>query len=191
MPMRRARARAAIVAGVFVAGAALAAPPSTDLKIDACALLDAASIQKVLGVPVEQGTRRDSGIESNGAYSSACVWVLSGDSGKPPDPKAPLGGRRFVILNALRYPNGSEGAKTYLEEFRKASESGVIANAPSARSFGDEALWWGDGLAVRLRDVSFGISVFVPRPATGEPGEREGQLARTVLARLAEQNKTR
>jgi hypothetical protein len=161
------------------------------LTIDACALLDARAIQDVLGVPVEKGDRRDSGLESNGAYSSSCVWMLSADRARPADPAAPLGGKRFVILNALRWPQGSDGARTYLQAFREASDSGVIESKPSVRQFGDEALWWGDGLAVRRGDVSFGVSVFVPR-AAAEPqaraGEREERLAKTILARLAAQD---
>jgi hypothetical protein len=158
------------------------------LTIDACALLDAQAIQKVLGVPVEKGDRRDSGLESNGAYSSACVWMLTADRGRPADPRAPLGGKRFVILNALRWPPGSEGARTYLQAFREASDSGVLPSKPGARDFGDEALWWGDGLAVRRGEVSFGVSVFIPRDAaqsTSRVGEREERLARIVLSRLA------
>ncbi|MEJ1966804.1 MAG: hypothetical protein WDO56_36790 [Gammaproteobacteria bacterium] len=187
--------------GLLVVTALLdAAPFSTALAqvsatpIDACTLLDAADIHKVLGVPVEKGTRRDSGLESNGAYSSACVWMLESERGLPKDPSAPLGGKSFVILNALRYPQGSGGARTYLEAFREASASGVLPARPSARQFGDEALWWGDGLAVRRRDVSFGISVFLQRAAStathGQPGEREGRLAKTILARLAAQDVT-
>src|ERR1700748_2750652 len=60
--------------------------------IDACKLLDAANIQKVVGVAVESGSKRDAGRESNGAYSSACVWTFKDESGLPIDPKAPLGG---------------------------------------------------------------------------------------------------
>ncbi|MEJ0035360.1 MAG: hypothetical protein WDO68_04660 [Gammaproteobacteria bacterium] len=156
--------------------------------IDACALLDARDIEKVLGMPVEKGSRRDSGLESNGAYSSACVWMLTAERGHEADPAAPLGGRSFVILNALRWPQGSDGAKSYLQAFREASDSGVLPSKPDARQFGDEALWWGDGLAVRRREVSFGVSVFLPRQAGAQPktrpGEREERLAKVVLSRL-------
>jgi hypothetical protein len=165
------------------------------LTIDACALLDAQAIQDVLSVPVEKGDRRDSGLESNGAYSSSCVWMLTADRTRPADPRAPLGGKSFVILNALRWPQGSDGARTYLQAFREASDSGVIESKPSARAFGDEALWWGDGLAVRRGVVSFGVSVFMPRAAAADPnaraGEREERLAKIILARLAAQEDER
>jgi len=149
------------------------------LSIDACALLDAGAIQQVLGVSVEKGERRDSGIESNGAYSSACVWMLTADAAR----------KSFVILNALRYPRGSDGARTYLQAFRDASDSGVLPSKPSPRQLGDGALWWGDGLAVRRRDVSFGVSVLM-RPtnpavkSSSHAGEREERLAKVILSRL-------
>jgi len=191
--MRGVRAIGLLSVCMLPFAAALAGEPAArTATIDACSLLDSAQIQKVLGVPVDKGSRRDSGVESNGAYSSACVWMLESERDRRADPKAPLGGRSFVILNALRYPQGSSGAKSYLEGFREASASGVLPSRPSPRKLGDEALWWGDGLAVRRRDVGFGISVFLPHDASkGQPGEREGQLATTVLARLAEQDSAR
>jgi|GEM_PF-977381 len=184
---------------LLVAGASLCAAASSSVlaldaapTIDACALLDAADIQKALGVAVEQGSKRDAGRESNGAYSSACVWMFKGENDLPIDRSAPLGGRSFVILNAQRWPPGSDGARSFLEAFREASASGVLPKAPSARQLGDEALWWGDGLAVRRREVSFGISVFAPRDtaarANAQPGDREGRLATAILARLAAQD---
>lgn len=185
-----------VVSGMLMtAPAAPSHAKDEPLEINACALLDAQAIQQVLGVPVDKGDRRDSGVESNGAYSSSCVWMLTADRARPADPAAPLGGKRFVILNALRWPQGSDGARTYLQAFREASDSGVIPSKPSARSFGDEALWWGDGLAVRRRDVSFGVSVFVPREVATQSGsragEREEQLAKIVLARLAAPSPTK
>lgn len=76
-------------------------------------------------------------------------------------------------------------ARTFLESFRAAAADGTIAGKPIARDFGDEALWWGDGLAVRSGGVSFGISVFLPR-AEGqlEKGVGEERLAPLVLRRL-------
>ena len=181
-----------LMSGMLTATPAPASEPTPE--IDACALLDARAIRDVLGLSVEKGDRRDSGLESNGAYSSSCVWLLSADRARPADPGAPLGGKRFVILNALRWPQGSDGARTYLQAFREASESGVIESKPIARPLGDEALWWGDGLAVRRGAVSFGVSVFVPpaAAATASPaGEREERLAKVILARLAAQDVAR
>jgi hypothetical protein len=120
--------------------------------------------------------------------------MLTADRERPADAAAPLGGKRFVILNVLRWPRGSDGARTYLEAFREASASGVIESKPIARPFGDEALWWGDGLAVRRGDVSFGVSVFMTRGAADtqpHAGEREERLAKIILSRLAAQDAKR
>lgn len=209
---------ACVLAGVLATPPHAATAPADDATpmIDACALLDAAEIQRVVGEPVEKGERRDSGLEANGAYSSACVWMLSADRGRETDSQRPLGGRSFVILNALRWPQGSEGARTYLQAFREASASGVLPLKPSPRPFGDEALWWGDGLAVRRGDVSFGVSIFIQRETAsdqrqtagdqretagdqrqtaGDPkhraGEREEHLAKRILARLDAQARRR
>jgi hypothetical protein len=189
--MLLSRAIKLLVAGALLSAASSASVLAADATatIDACALLDAAEIQKAIGVEVEKGSKRDSGREPNGAYSSACVWMFKGENHLPLDRSAPLGGRSFVILNAQRWPAKSAGPKTFLDAFREASESGVIGQKPSARQFGDESLWWGDGLAVRKRDVSFGVSIFAPRDAAArakaQPGEREGRLAEVILARLA------
>jgi len=191
--MRASRAFNLLVAGVLLSAAPLSSVFAVDAAptIDACSLLNAADIEKVLGVAVEKGAKRDAGRESNGAYSSSCVWTFTGENRLPVDQSAPLGGRSFVILNAQRWPAGSEGARSFLNEFRAASAGGVLKKQPVARQFGDEALWWGDGLAVRRRDVSFGISVFTPRDtparANAQPGDREGRLAQMILARLPAQ----
>ena len=77
----------------------LAVPP-----IDACALLQPAQIARVLGQAVEAGVRDDAGVESNGAYSSSCVWRLTAE-------KSQARPRSLVILNAQRFPPGSGRAR--------------------------------------------------------------------------------
>lgn len=153
-------------------------------QIDACALLAPAEISQIVGLPVETGVRRDAGYETNGSYSSTCVWAVKRGTAAPEDRTAPLGGRSFVILNAMRWPDGSGLARSFLEAFHEAARNGELPGKPSARDFGDEALWWGDGLAVRKRDVGFGISVFMPGAASNHPGEFEAQLAPKILRRL-------
>lgn len=154
------------------------------VPIDACSLLSAAEISQVIGVPVEAGVHRDEGLQKTGAYSSACLWTVRRKVEAPADPTKPLGGKSFVILNAMQWPAGSNLARTYLEDFREAAANGVIPAKPSPRSFGDEALWWGDGLAVRKRDVSFGVSVFMPGTKASRPAEFEEKLAPHILRRL-------
>jgi hypothetical protein len=163
---------AALLLSILPLTAAAAAP-----AIDACELLDAGQIAAVIGQPVERGVRRDAGMESNGAYSSSCVWLLSAEKSLPRP-------RSLVILNALQFPSGSGRAHEFLDTFREAAESGVLARAPAPRRFGDDALWWGDGLAVRRHDVGFGLSVFLPKSPDARPGAREERLAPLVLAQL-------
>lgn len=152
-------------------------------QIDACALLSSAEISQAIGLPVDNGSRKDAGFQSNGSYSSACVWVIQPDKTMKHDPSAPLGGRSFVILNAVQWPAGRGLARTYLQAFHDAAANGEIPSKPTARQFGDEALWWGDGLAVRKRDVSFGVSVFIPGSKSKRPIFEE-QLAPHILRRL-------
>lgn len=157
-----------------------AAPP----RIDACALLAPEQIAGVIGQPVEPGLRQDAGLETNGAWSSSCIWTLSAERAAPRNPAAPLGGRSFVILNAMQWPTGSGRAHEFLDSFREAAAEGVLGSAPSPRHFGDEALWWGDGLAVRRHDASFGLSVHLPNAPPKVRGLPEERLAPLVLAQI-------
>jgi len=151
--------------------------------INACALLSPAAIAEATGFSAQPGIRRDSGYESNGSYSSACVWILEREQ-IATDRNASLGGRSFVILNVMRWPDGSGLADSFLQAFHEAAASGEIPREPTPRDYGDAALWWGDGLAVRKGDVSFGISVVIPGIAPGHPGEFEERLAPAILRRL-------
>jgi|SRR6185437_2538581 len=159
-------------------------PQAHAAPINACALLSSAEVSAVVGLAVDGGVRRDEGFQTNGSYSSACLWTVHRKDAKPADPSAPLGGKSFVILNAIRWPAGSDLARKYLEDFREASANGIIPGKPVARSFGDEALWWGDGLAVRKGDVSFGVSVFLPGAMPAQRGKLEEELAPHILQRL-------
>jgi len=154
--------------------------------IDACTLLLPSEIAEVIGFAVDVGIRKDAGFAADGSYSSACVWTV--DVSQPPafDANAPLGGQSFVILHVIRWPAGSGLARTFLESFRAAAASGEIPAQPVARDYGDEALWWGDGLAVRSADVGFGVSVFLPALARKSTGAHEERLAPAILRRLAE-----
>ncbi|MDZ7644361.1 MAG: hypothetical protein U5K76_09235 [Woeseiaceae bacterium] len=152
-------------------------------QINACALLSSAAVSEVTGFAAHSGKRRDSGYQANGAYSSTCVWILERDTPDTNQTSA-LGGRSFVILNVMRWPEGSGHARNFLGAFYEAAASGEIPSEPAPREFGDAALWWGDGLAVRKGDVSFGISVVIPGIQPDQPGELEGWLAPKILRRL-------
>jgi hypothetical protein len=157
--------------------------------INACSLLDAETIAKVVGLPVEPGIRTDAGIENSGAYSSTCLWVIRFGGSEVQDPAAPLGGRSFAILNVLTWKSGSGLAGSFLDAFNDAAKNGWIPKVPQVRAFGDRALWWGDGLAVASADVSFGLSVYAPALETAYSGEFEESLAPEILRHLAEPNK--
>jgi hypothetical protein len=160
-------------------------PATPAASIDACALLTEQDISQVIGLSVDEGARKDDGAAADGSYSSTCVWKIRAVGASPADPNAPLNGESFVILNAVRWPAGSGLARRFLEGFRTAAAKGDIPHQPSPRTFGDEALWWGDGLAVREQDVSFGVSVFGPAVKARFPGKFEEQLAPKILPRLA------
>jgi len=166
--------RSAALTLLLLATAVQAAPPA---RIDACALLDDAQVASAVDAPVDAGRLQDYGVEDNGAWSSSCVWTLTAAAGTP------MGARGFVILNAMRWPAGSGRAHEFLDTFHEAAAAGVLAE-PAAREFGDAALWWGDGLAVARRDVSFGLSVHLPQARVDVPGAREERLAPLVLRRI-------
>jgi hypothetical protein len=173
-----------LVVGIALANSVVAA--SAAPIINACSLLQPVEIKQVLGRAVEPGQRLDAGVEPNGAYSSSCLWLLQG--AKPVEPGSGLAGRNYVILNAMQWPAGSGKARSFLESFHEAKASGVLTAALVPKAFGDEALWWGDGLAVVRRDVSFGLSIRHPAGRTQPPGASEERLARTVLQRLDERH---
>lgn len=164
-------------------GVPITLPEERPAQIDACALLSPAAVSAATGFPANAGIRRDAGYEPNGSYSSSCVWLLEreiSDAGQ----NAALGGRSFVILNAMRWPAGSGLADSFLQAFRDAAHRGEIPREPVPRNYGDAALWWGDGLAVRMDDVSFGISVVLPGISPARPGEFEERLAAEILLQL-------
>lgn len=172
------------VATALLSGAMFSAAQAAEesLEINACELLTPAEITAAVGLPVDQGRRQDDGMSRDGQYSSTCFWTI--EPGKAPDQTQPGKGRRFVILNAHRWPAGQDLAKKFLQAFHESADKGVIANQPVPRKFGDDALWWGDGLAVRKGDVSFGISVFMPKRGEARTSAMEEKLAPHILKRL-------
>ena len=167
--------------------AALAqAPESRAQELNACTLLAAEQISDEIGLPVENGFRKDLGFQADGSYSSTCVWIIQRDLAVAPNPRAPLGGKSFVILNATQWPAGSGLASGFLQDFRDAAVAGEIPSAPVPKSYGDEALWWGDGLAVRSGDVSFGVSVWMTSSRPNATVVYEEELAPHILQRVAE-----
>ncbi|WP_082989721.1 hypothetical protein [Woeseia oceani] len=156
-------------------------------ELDACTLLAPAEIAQVVGRPVERDFRNDLGLQADGSYSSTCVWIIEQADGVELNPRAPLGGRSFVILNATQWPAGSGLASGFLQDFRDAADNGEIPSAPTPKEFGDEALWWGDGLAVRSGDISLGVSVVIAGAKSRPRIVYEEQLAPYIMQHVASQ----
>ena len=119
-----------------------------------------------------------------GTYSSTCFWRFLSDSPALDDPSLPMEGRRFAILNAMTWPKGGGYAHQFLQSFRDAFKHEIIPNDPITIDIGDEALWWGDGTAVRKGDTSFGVSVFLQSGDKAEQRKMEESLARKVVGRI-------
>ncbi len=171
-----------VVAGLVGTGLAVAlvAQPGADdpasdggaARINACDMISAAQVQRVIGVAVRSGDRRDDGVTRDGAYSSTCYWGTS---------EVPEEGGTYAILNAMFWPEGSDGPKHFLESFHEAAAEHVIPNEPEPLPYGDQSLYWGDGVAVAIGDVSFGISVRHSSPDKSIRRIMEEMLAKQIL----------
>jgi len=166
-------------AGPGQAASTTAVPPA----IDACALLTAGEVAALLGMPVMDGMRHDDGLTRIGAYSSTCIWKVRNERLRAHDADASLGGADFAILNAFSWPSRS-GAAGFLQSFRSAADRHEIPMQPVDLDLGDEALWWGDGVAVRRGTVSFGVSVVVNSADRAQRRVWEEALARKILLRI-------
>jgi hypothetical protein len=156
------------------------------LPINACTLLRDGAVAAILGLKVNPGEPHDTGnVESGGIgiYSSTCLWRVANKDRPTSDPKLSLGGASYAILNAMQWPPGSGQAKNFLQKFRDAAREGTIDQVPVALKIADDALWWGDGVAVCKGDRSFGISVHLVGGRTKERGMEEA-LAREIVAGL-------
>jgi hypothetical protein len=180
-----------IAAGVFVAAlvgagvaAALLTQPATSEKsvaeagpgqINACDMISAAEIQRVIGVPVREVQRQDDGITRDGTYSSTCFFNTSED---------PERGGTYAILNAQIWPEGSAGPEHFLESFYEAAEEHVIPAPPIELPYGDRSVHWGDGVAVMVGNMSFGISVRHSSPDRSIRRLMEEMLAKQILENM-------
>ena len=183
----RARSALATLAVIFLIGVGLAlafvARPGSEIfvaagspeSLNACDMLDSADVEYVIGVPVRAAERRDDGMTKDGAYSSTCFWGTT---------EAPEMGGTYAILNAMAWPKGSGGGKHFLEEFYHAADAHVIPAQPEPLSYGDESLYWGDGVAVLIGDISFGISVRHSSPDRSVRRIMEEMLAKKILEDL-------
>ncbi len=172
----RALAWIAVAALMPALGARADVPES-----NACTLIAKEDVGKVVGGAVAAAERMDDGKTEDGAYSSTCVWKVTGLPPLPAKPNAPFGGAAFAMLNTITWPAGSGMAKKYLEDFRDAAKQDLIDQTPVPVQAGDEALFWGDGVAFRRGDVSFGVSVHVGTDKKQEQA-LETALARKIVA---------
>ncbi len=186
----------AVEAVLVAAGIAVASMKPAELKtagdsmpINACALLSSKDVAATIGKDVTDGERRDDGFIADnpfvtaGTYSSTCFWRVV-DPAFVPDPTLPLSGASFIMLNAMQWPDGDAGAHRFLQGFHDAFEAKAIDNKPIAVDVKDEALWWGDGVAGRKRDRSYGISVHVVGDTKDQERAREVTLAKKIASRL-------
>jgi hypothetical protein len=165
-----------------IAGLVFAGPAKADVpEQNACSLIAKEEVAAIVGGKVEAAERNDSGKTDDGAYSSTCLWKVTGLAPLPAKPNAPFGGASFAMLNTISWPAGSGMAKKYLEDFRDAGKQDLIDMTPVPVQAGDEALWWGDGVAFRRGDVSFGVSVHVGTDKKAEQAMEEA-LARKIVA---------
>jgi hypothetical protein len=171
----------AVVAALFFWGAGANAAETA--RVDACSLLTAADVSAVVGAKVDAGERNDSGEVEGGGFSSTCVWKVTGSAPASADPDKPFGGAAFAMLNTIAWPAGSGKARKYLADFYQAAKDNLIDNQPVPVKAGDDALWWGDGVAVRKGDISFGVSAHVGTDKKQEQAMEEA-LARRVAGRL-------
>jgi len=176
---RKLSGPAVLVAALALSVGAGAQAPA---PIDACKLLTAAEIAAATGTKVGVAIPVGGGSTADNSYSSTCVWGVAEDSGRTTI-DGPLKGTNFVMLNAWSWVPGTTGPGHFLQEFRDAAKNNLIDTTPVPISLGDEALYWGDGVAVRKGAKNFGISVHV---VGGKPTEQtmETALARKVLERL-------
>lgn len=172
-----------------LAPSALAAERSSERGIDACALLLDDEVRSAVGRDIHRGERHDAGEFEWGdkpaklSYSSTCLWRIGFGEEASPDPGSSLADTSFVMVNAIRWSAGSEGAKHYLQSFKEAAEDSVIDQAPNPLDIAEEALWWGDGVALRKGGTSVGVSVHLPGERQKERALEE-YLAKIIASRL-------
>ena len=171
------------LAGLVLATAAHAAEPAKKgVEVDACKLLSDKDVAAAIGLPVDPGLRNDAGFTEANAYSSTCLWAVSADKDVK-KPNLPLGGKRFAILNVQSWPPGTDAGRSFVRAFKAAGEQHLIKNKPEDVKIGDEAVWWGSGVAVHKGDYSFGMSVHLIDRPERQRGMEEA-LSKQIVARL-------
>lgn len=171
----------AALAGLIALVASHSASPSASAvsPIDACKLIDKSQLVRILNEDVSDGRREDDGYTSDGAYSSTCVWKIV-PRGESADSEQAAASHEMILLNAFRWID-NQASRKYLAAFVNASRDGTIAHPIERVALGDESLWWGDGLAVRVGNISFGVSVWRPAYDVAVRKQLSQELAKEVV----------
>ncbi len=154
--------RGAVIAAIFIVGAAMAPSANAAPPEDACSLLTQAQVSAALGVSAGAGSHTP--LKS----LRTCTWT---------EPNGPLGGKSVVLM--LKTANDFNNAKT--------SMKGPGTTVTPVTGIGDDAYYVAIGASVilyaRKGDVAFNLTVSRAFP----PDQRkamEKTLALQILSKL-------
>jgi hypothetical protein len=175
-----------LVGGIYSASAAtpLKSHQRSPTPIDACTFLQTGALKKSLGQRVLPGTRTDDGFTVEGAYSSTCYWQIDHSTHSPARSRLSPASK-LVLLNVMHWPTAA-ATTHFLQSFRDASADHTIDHQiVPINGLGDEALWWGDGVAMRIGQLSFGVSTLHVARSEAERRRVAESLARLIAAQIA------
>lgn len=153
-------------------GALPASAADTPADIDACPLLTAAEVGTAFDETVEAAEQEPMGGGAGRGRQTLCFWTPEGGA---------LGAT--VSLAVWSWPPGHPGAAGSIEAMAAAATPG--RPAPEAVAIGDEAVWDGDRLHVRLGSIVFTLAASrnaLDDAANARPALEA--LARKVVQRL-------
>jgi hypothetical protein len=143
-------------------------------SIPACPLLTVDEVGTTLGVAVEAAEQLPSGGREGGGRMTTCLWT-------------PAGGRLGATLSLVvwTWPPGNGRALGYLAALREATTEFPDRPPPDTLAVGDDAVWDGDRLHVRLGEVNYTLATSLNAlDATPDAKAKLQALALLVAARL-------
>ena len=152
----------AVIAAIFIVGAAMVPSANAASPDDACSLLTPAQVSAALSVPVGAGAYQ-------GTYKKTCTWNTTGNDTK---------GAKFVTL-VLEGLDAYQGGKLVgqMKTISVTSISGI----------GDDAYYLGArnnvGLIVKKGNVAFKVAVYGQLPIEKKQA-MEKTLAQQVVSKL-------
>jgi hypothetical protein len=91
--------------------------------------------------------------------------------------------RHLLIINVMRWPDTRQ-PRRFLQAFDTAAADHTIDHAiVRLHDIGEEALWWGDGVAMRIGHLSFGVSTLNMASTPQARQQIAEQLARLIAHR--------